>query len=202
MKTHQLAVGLKKLAKVSGLIDPTVAEDLSLFLADQPDQPSPALLNKLIKGLAAPQCGQDGLASLAEALTAFGGKAIAKDLALAGQIISFLEQVKPGERRERLRSAQSPIAKAKTKTRAANVLDARALADRLTRSAADDGEFSVTVQELELLSVSQMKEVAERFLGHAISGRSKKAIISAVQSRQRQDAIQASRERRISRIAV
>ncbi len=82
--------------------------------------------------------------------------------------------------------------------------EVREWADRLTAVSTDHHAFEqelAALQAVPKLKPAELQAVAERYLGHGAKG-GKAKVLGAMRSRQKQDAIEASREGRISRIAV
>ncbi|MTD93951.1 hypothetical protein GIW81_06330 [Hyphomicrobium sp. xq] len=78
------------------------------------------------------------------------------------------------------------------------------LADRLVRHRLDNAEFDATIAEIAgaKLKKPDLVAIAHRFLGSDRSFKTAADALKAIKNRQLQDALQASRDRRIEKIAV
>jgi len=75
----------------------------------------------------------------------------------------------------------------------------------LTSAANNNENFDATLDELDKnksIKTDDLAAIAKRFLGTERTFKTKAEIIRAIRSRQLQDALQESRERRLSKIAV
>jgi hypothetical protein len=123
-------------------------------------------------------------------LKLFAGGSTAQAQAFSAEIAAAIE-------------APAPVAKPKSKPLDPGAI--RSLADKLDSYRTDNAQFDVAIAELQ--SLSQLKKgdleaIAHRFLGTERKFKSKPDIFKAMKNRQLQDAIQASRDRRIEKIAV
>lgn len=150
------------------------------------------------------------LKALHSLLAAAGAKAVSTDVGLLADFLNNREAVESGVFERVLREAISaPVAKAAIKRKPpARVplsdAEARAWGDRLTAVCADQNSFEAELSALTAvpkLSVTELRSVAEHYLGHGVKG-TKDKILKALRTRQKQDAIEASRQGRLSRIAV
>ena len=81
----------------------------------------------------------------------------------------------------------------------------RAIADRLTDLLQNNAGFDAAVTELKTprkYTNKELSAIAEYFLGYDGGHKTKAAIIKAIRTRQQQEAIGASKDRRIEKIAV
>lgn len=95
--------------------------------------------------------------------------------------------------------------KAPKKPVAPDPIEMRRIADRLTGLLHDNAGFDAAVAELNAprkYSNKELAAIAERFLGYEGGHKSKASIIKAIKSRQLQEAIGASKDRRIEKISV
>lgn len=91
--------------------------------------------------------------------------------------------------------------KSKPKPEPLSDTDIKRLADNLTRASQDQAQFEAALSGLPSLSLGDFSAVATHYLGYAAKG-SKKEVEKKIRSRQLQDAIEGSRQRRLERIAV
>lgn len=144
-------------------------------------------------------------------LSAGGAKAGAEVGLLAGLVAGY-EEVESSlfERALRDAIAAAPVKVPKAKKPKApkreplSTSEVRAWADRFTAVSADRNAFESELSALQAiprLSGAELRAVAAHYLGHEVSG-TKAKILKAMETRQKQDAIEASREGRISHIAV
>lgn len=107
--------------------------------------------------------------------------------------------------RELKAAIEAPLPAAKSRAKALEPEEIRALAERLTSASRNNDEFDATLAEVsgnKLIKTDDLAAIAKRFLGTDRTFKSKSEIIRAMRSRQLQDALQDSRERRLSKIAV
>lgn len=152
-------------------------------------------------------------------LLSVGGAKASVEIGLLAGLVAGYEEVESSLFERALREAvtaapvKAPRANDKVKVPKApkapkreplSAAEVRAWADRFTAVSADRNAFEAelsALQEIPKLSSAELAAVAERYLGHGVP-KSKPKILSVMRSRQKQDAIEASREGRISHIAV
>jgi hypothetical protein len=145
----------------------------------------------------------DLLFRLADVGRVGGAGTLSKDFFAAARIVEFLGSVDAAQIPTTLAVALAPPPKRPPPQRAARVVvDPREAADKLTAAVLDGARFDELVKELGKLSKDKLAEVAEHFLGYPRQYKSKPEIIKALRSRQLQDALDASREERGSKISV
>lgn len=99
---------------------------------------------------------------------------------------------------------QTPIPQ-KPKASKAPAVDPRQLADRLTTLSSDNTAFDAELAAIEgnaKIKKADLQKVATQFLGYERAFKKRDDIIKAIRTRQLQDAIQGSRDRRGEKIAV
>lgn len=136
------------------------------------------------------------------AVEAAGAKTPAKDFAEIADLLQKLGARSPDEVYEQITSALRPPPTPPKKAAGKPKVDVRALADELTSHVHDNEKFDELVERLGKLTKPVLASVAAVFLGYERAYKKKDEIIKAIRARQLQDAIEASRDRRISRIAV
>jgi hypothetical protein len=95
--------------------------------------------------------------------------------------------------------------RSKVRRSALNANDVRAIADRLTAASSNNMQFDAEVAGLEAnsqLKTAELASIAKQYLGSERAFKKKSEIFAAMKSRQAQDAVQASRDRRSDKIAV
>jgi len=143
------------------------------------------------------------LATVSSALAACGAASLAKEFALVAAMLGKAGSLPPEDLFALVQAALVlPPKKGGAKKVATSKIDLRAAADRLLVASANNASFDELLSELSVLSKKDLEEVAKRYLGYGRSFKSKADVIKSIRSRQLQDAIQESRERRISKIAV
>ncbi|MGD9802280.1 MAG: hypothetical protein AB7E81_06645 [Hyphomicrobiaceae bacterium] len=141
--------------------------------------------------------------TLANALSATGASGVAKEFALVASLLNKMSgldaegvfavvsgALAPPDKKTRLKRLPVPA------------IDARATADRLLAATSDNDAFDKLLDELSVHSKPTLEDIAKRYLGYERAFRSKADVIKSIRSRQLQDAIQESKDRRISKIAV
>lgn len=147
------------------------------------------------------------LVALQGLLAAGGAKAASADVKLLAELLDARDAAEPAVFERALRYAISaPVVKPPKVPRREllSEADMRQWADRLTAVSADQRAFEAELSALlaiPKLSGKELRAVAEQYLGHQVSG-AKDKILKALRTRQKQDAIEASRQGRLSHIAV
>lgn len=132
-----------------------------------------------------------------------GAGTFSKDFLAAARIVELLGSSGAAQIPDMLATALAPPPKKPKSSKGAHVaVDPREAADKLTAASLDSTRFEALVKELGKLSKDKLAEVAEHFLGYPRQYKSKPEIIKAFRSRQLQDALDASREERGSKISI
>lgn len=206
MQAKQMAASLKL---ISALIDSRSAEmivRLADVFAAEGSKPFGGLATKLEKGLKAKGLSSAEteaaqlVARIADVSSAAGSNPLSKEFAAASRILAVLSSVEAAAISTVVAEALAPKKSAATKV--AISVNTRELADNLTSASDDNVKFDAMVSELNKLPKDALLDVAQRFLATDRVFKSKPEMIKAIKSRQLQDALSASRERRISKIAV
>lgn len=146
------------------------------------------------------------LSALTTLLATGGAKStLVSDISLLRELIQNTETVGASQFEQALGEAiQTPLPPSKTKASKQVPLtesEIRHFADRLTAAIADREAFENELSHVTKFSVGELKAIAEHFLGHK-GPKGKPKIIASLRSRQQQDAVEAARQGRLSRIAV
>lgn len=164
---------------------------------------------KLVKRLTetglvpAKSASSDLLFRLADVGRVGGAGTLSKDFFAAARLVEFLGSIDISRIPDTLATALAPPPRRPQPQRAARVaVDPREAADKLTAAVLDSARFDELVKEIGKLSKGKLAEVAEHFLGYPRQYKSKPEILKALRSRQLQDALDASREERGSKISV
>ncbi len=135
------------------------------------------------------------------AFQASGSATASKDFAGLGRLLDECDAIPLTELSKKLADAlTAPVRKPKTSK--AETVDVLSIADNLTTVSNDNERFDHLVGELSKLTKAHVSDIAEKFLGYKRSYKTKGDAIAAIKARQLQDALEASRERRISKISV
>ena len=205
MQAKQMTASLKLIA---ALADPRTAETilhLAEALANEGSKPFGSLATKLEKGLkakgyASAQNSASGMvARIAEISSAAGSNPLSKEFAATSRILAALSSVEASGISSVIAEALAPAPK---KTAKSAPVDTRELADKLTSAVNDNAKFDALVDEVEKLPKKALLDIAQHFLGTDRVFKSKPEMVKAIRSRQLQDALSASRERGISKIAI
>jgi hypothetical protein len=187
---------------------------LAHALSAASDKPIKATVAKVSKHWTAMAQAPPLPASLAQHLTALrlllsaaGAKAVSADLQQLAKLIEGSDGVEPGAFERALLEAivaPKPSSRKAPSRQPLSPSDVRLWADKLTTASADQQLFEkelTALQAIPKLGLEELRAVAEQFLGHTTSGK-KAVLVKALRTRQKQDALEASRQARISRIAV
>ncbi len=102
-------------------------------------------------------------------------------------------------------AVQAPPPVPKSKSQPVDSTHLRGLADKLEAVRTDNDRFDAAFSELQSntkLKKGDLEVIAKEFLGYKRKFKSKAEVLETIKNRQVQDAIQASRERRIEKIAI
>lgn len=135
------------------------------------------------------------------AVEAAGAKTPAKDFAGVAGLLQKLDATSAEEVYERVSAAMAPPPR-QSKAAVKQTAHVRALADELTANLHENEKFDELIERLAKLQKNTLASIAAIFLGYERAYKTKTEILKAIRARQVQEAIEASRERRISRIAV
>jgi hypothetical protein len=209
MQAKQMAASLKLIAV---LADPRSAEAITRLaeaLETAGSKPFGGLAVKLEKGLEAkghsstPTQAVEVVARIAEVSSAAGSKPLSKEFAAASRILAALSNTEASAISAVVAEALAPPPKRSAASKKTGIaVNTRELADDLTSASDDNAKFDALVAELNKLPKEALLDVAQRFLATDRVFKTKQEMIKAIKSRQLQDALSASRERRISKIAV
>jgi hypothetical protein len=135
------------------------------------------------------------------AFQASGSATASKDFAALGRLLDECDATPLTELSKRLADAMTaPVRKPKKSK--SETIDVLSIADDLTTFSNDNERFDNLVGKLPNLSKAHLSDIAEKFLGYKRSYKTKTDAIEAIKARQLQDALETSRERRISKISV
>lgn len=208
MQAKQMAACLQHLSPL--LIDKTDEDVLMRFaeaLGPVGQQPYAAVLKKIDKqitlGAENPPASQavDLLNRISKVAQASGSSTPSKEFAATASVLTKLSDLSATEIFEQVSRALAAPAKASKPIKDADI-DVRELADKLTTEAPHNERFDALVKDLSRLQKPILAAIAERFLGYNKPYKSKTDIVKAIRARQLQDALEKSRDRRISKIAV
>lgn len=208
MQAKQMAASLTLIAQ---LAEPRAAEwvmRLAEVLATEGTKPFGSFATKLEKGLkakgysSAESSASQLVARIAAISSAAGSNPLSKEFAAASRILAALSNTEASTIPTVIAEALAPPPKKSAAPKAAATVNTREVADNLTAAIDDNARFDALVAELNELPKAALLDVAQRFLATDRVFKSKPEMIKAIRSRQLQDALSASRERRISKIAV
>ena len=207
MQAQQMADCLQRLAPM--LDQGQAAVVLSLAKAIGPIGPKPfgAVAKKISKHVTAKGHGPAEnppsvlLSRMAEVSLAAGSVAISKDFTEAAVLLQALAGQQASDVFGLVADALAPPVKPPKVTKGAPV-NTRALADKLTSEATNNERFDALVTDVSKLSKPVLEEIARQFLGFQRTYKNKAEVLKAIRARQVQNALDASRDRRINKIAV
>lgn len=208
MQAKQMAASLKLIA---ALADPRAAETISRLaeaLANEDVKSFGPWANKLEKSLKAKGYSSEEnsasqiVARLAQISSAAGSNPLSKEFAAASRILAALGNEEISTITAVIAETLAPAPKKSAAAKKGAPVNTREIADNLTSAADDNAKFDALVAEVNKLPKDAVLDIAQRFLGTDRVFESKPKMIKAIRSRQLQDALSASRERRISKIAI
>ena len=208
MQAKQMAASLKLIA---ALADPRAAEailHLAEAISKEDSKSFGPLATKLEKGLKAKGYSSEEnsssqiVARLAQISSAAGSNPLSKEFAAASRILAALGNVEISAIMAVIAEALAPAPKKSAAAKKGAAVNTREIADNLTSAVDDNAKFDALVAEVNKLPKDAVLDIAQRFLGTDRVFKSKPEMIKAIRSRQLQDALSASRERRISKIAI
>lgn len=138
---------------------------------------------------------------LAEVGRVGGAATLSKDFVAAARIVELLGSLEAAQIPNTIATALAPPPKKPRPPKPAPV-DPRGAADRLTAASLDSARFEALVKELSKLPKDNLAKVAQHYLGYSRQYSSKPEIIKAIRARQLQDALDANRAERVSKIPV
>lgn len=206
MQAKQMAASLKLIAQ---LAEPRAAEAIARLaevFATEGSKSFGTFAAKLEKGLKAKgyspahTSASQVVAQISEVSSAAGSNPLSKEFAATSRILAALSSVEAQAIASAIAEALAPKKSAVAKLSAS--VNTRELADSLTSAASDNVKFDKIVDEVKKLPKEILLDIAQRFLGTDRVFKSKPDMIRAIRSRQLQDALDASRDRRVSKIAV
>jgi hypothetical protein len=146
------------------------------------------------------------LERVADVMRTSGASAAAKDCAAALKLFAGDPTANAQTYNAEIAAAvQAPAPAPNQKSKPLDAEAIRRLAGKLDAYRTDNDQFDAAIAELESnkqIAKSELEAIANRFLGTERKYKSKLELFKAMKNRQLQDAIQASRERRIDKIAV
>lgn len=210
MHPKQMAASLEIIAPLANFEAGEQIIGLAKVLCSVESKSVAALATKLTKGLdakgyaPAPNAASLLVQRMTDVAIAAGASTLAKEFAAAARILETLGTAEPSQIATVVADALAPPAKKtsqKSRVSKAPPVDPHEMADDLTGAISDNAKFDSLVETLGDLPPATVRAVAQYFLGSTRSF-GKKEAISAIQARQRQDALDATRDRSISKIAV
>lgn len=210
MKTEQIASTLRALPSLAAdrlsEADRRTIGEVASALDQASKQTLSAITKAVVKATKSEPCDTavtSTLEALAKVFSAAGVATAAKDLAALAGLFKALAGVPTESLRQHFETALTkpakPSAKMPTGKAAVNV---REVADQLTAVLSDNEAFDQQMIAVQKLSKDELSAVAARFLGYDRSYKTKTEIIKAIVLRQRQDALQSSRDRGLSKLGV
>jgi hypothetical protein len=142
------------------------------------------------------------------ALEASSAPTAAKDYA---SVLTLFQGVPTGDPNEFARAVATaittpiPVRPARQARASAPPVDVRQFADRLTTLSTENSAFDQELAAIDAnskIKKADLQQVANHYLGYERTFKTRSEIIKAIRTRQMQDAIQGSRERRGEKIAV
>lgn len=206
MQATQMAASLQLIASLADPQTAHVISQLADTLATEGKKPFGALATKLEKSLktrgyiSAQTPAARIVRQISDVSNAAGSGSLGKDFAAAAVVLSALSSIEASQIASVVADALAPPPKKVTPPKAPPV-NVREMADKLTDAVNDNAKFDALVEEVRKLAPADVAKIAQEFLGTTRSF-TKPAAIKAIQARQLQEALDASRERGISKIAV
>jgi hypothetical protein len=136
---------------------------------------------------------------IANVFRSAGSAAASKDFGTIAKLLATIHDTPAEVVDEKLAAA---FAAKKTGSAKASTVDASATANDLTSSSADKQRFDALISEISKYPKAELAAIADKYLGYQRTYKTKADVISAIRARQLQDALEASRERRLDKIAV
>ena len=209
MKPQQMAATLRRLAPIlEAATDGSQALIIKRFgdaLDSAGTQTLAAIAKKLDKQIgncpSVKSAAADFVAGMSEVFQGAGASSQAKDFVIVAQMLLRLGGLSADKVFDQLLAAVTPTIK-ESKTSNATPVNSRPLADKSTAATQNNEAFDALVADVEKLSKPVLTAVANHYLGHTRAYKSKGEIIKAIKARQLQDAIEASRDRRIWKIGA
>lgn len=207
MKTEQVAATLRTLPslvgqRVSDFDRRTIGEVASAL--DHASKQSLATIAKVVtkatKSEPRDTTVSTTIEELAKVFAAAGVTAAVKDLTTLAGLFKALAGVPTEDLRQHFEAALTKPAKKPPAAKSS--VDPRQVADQLTAALSDNEAFDQQMVAVQKLSKDVLSVVASRFLGYDRSYKSKAEIIKSIVLRQRQEALQSSRDRGLSKLGV